>query len=239
MCNIPWFADEDIKYFPSPDNALKDPDGLLAIGGNLSISTLVLAYQQGIFPWFSEQQPIMWWSPSVRAKIETRAIHVSKNMKKLMRRDKYYLTVDHAFSQVVKTCASSLSTDDGRVDTWITDEMRDAYFDLFQANIAHSIEVYNQKEQLVGGLYGVFVRNCFCGESMFSHESNTSKLALIKLSEFLVTNDCLTIDCQLPTRHLISMGAASVSRNLFLLELNSMSSNKKLINQSWHELWQH
>lgn len=233
--NIAWFSEQDIIEFPNSNMALSEPDGLLAAGGNLSVATLTQAYCQGIFPWFEEGQPILWWSPSQRAIIDTSNIHIAKNLKKLINKQRYHIKVDTNFEQVIQHCCAI--TDERQV-TWITSEMQTAYLQLFKLGIAHSIEVYNSSNQLVGGLYGVFIRNCFCGESMFNRESNTSKLALVALATLLKDNGCQTIDCQLPTLHLSSMGAISVARASFLKKLQAMQDNTRLIQQSWKTLWQ-
>lgn len=231
MLNVPWLPDAEVSTFPDVTNALKEPDGLLAIGGDLSAKTLLKAYQQGIFPWFTEEQPIMWWAPSVRAIIRPDAVHVSKNMYKLWRRQAYRLSADTAFADVVKNCSA-------REQTWITDKMCVAYQALYQQGVAHSVEVYDKDNCLVGGLYGVFVKNCFCGESMFSHQTNASKLALIALAQFLQQHGCEMIDCQLPTEHLQSMGAKSISRADFVEKLIKMTDNEYLVNTRWTDLWQ-
>ncbi|PID66207.1 MAG: leucyl/phenylalanyl-tRNA--protein transferase [Gammaproteobacteria bacterium] len=237
MLDITWFGDTDIVTFPDAETALSEPDGLLAIGGNLSVSTLLNAYENGIFPWFSAGDPIMWWSPSERAVLEPKNIHLSKNMQKLLRQQRYGVTMDTAFDAVIANC----STDSAimpRSKTWITAEMQRAYRQLFAAGFAHSVEVWNDKKQLVGGLYGVFVKNCFCGESMFSQESNTSKLALINLARFLQHWQGALIDCQLPTPHLLTLGATSVTRKVFSCQLNKMQDNPILTKKSWSDLWQ-
>lgn len=233
--NIAWFSEQDIIEFPNPNTALSEPDGLLAAGGNLSVVTLTQAYCQGIFPWFEDGQPILWWSPSQRAVIDSNHIHIAKNLKKLINKQRYHIKVDTNFEEVIKCCCTIT---DERQATWITREMQTAYLQLFKLGIAHSIEVYNHDNQLVGGLYGVFIRNCFCGESMFSRESNTSKLALVALATLLKDNGCQTIDCQLPTQHLSSMGAISVARSNFLKQLQAMQDNTCLVQQSWTTLWQ-
>lgn len=239
MLNIPWFDNDDITSFPTVGSALVHPDGLLAAGGNLSVQTLKLAYENGVFPWFSEGQPIMWWSPSERAVIFTRDIHVAKNMKKLIRQHRYHLTADQRFSHVMQACAAPQPKSAQRESTWITEAMQRAYRHLFKAGIAHSVEVWNADEQLVGGLYGVFVKNCFCGESMFCREANTSKLALIALANFLHDYDCHWIDCQLPTAHLSSLGAVSMGRENFVQGLSEMDANCLLNQRNWRALWQH
>ncbi len=231
MTDITWFSDADVTVFPAVAHALREPDGLLAVGGNLSVNSLLAAYRQGIFPWFGEGEPIMWWSPSVRAVIPVDSIYVSKNMAKLMRKQRYQVCADSAFSEVVAACGA-------RQHTWITPEMRDAYCLLHEHGLAHSIEVFDDKNTLVGGLYGVFVKNVFCGESMFSCATDTSKLALICLARFLQKHHCLWIDCQMPTPHLTRMGAIAISRCKFVAELHKMKDNASLQAVSWKGLWQ-
>lgn len=231
VLNVPWFSDKDILAFPSVDAALREPDGLLVIGGNLSVQTLKKAYRSGVFPWFEDGQPIMWWSPSIRAVIPTRDIHVSKNMAKLMKQNRYQVKVDRDFSAIVRACSN-------RAETWITDDMQAAYQQLHQQGIAHSVGVYDEDDALVGGLYGVFTRNCFCGESMFSLAPNTSKLALITLAQCLTKYDCELIDCQLPTQHLHRMGAKNIPRAEFIKLLHGMADNTILMETTWERLWQ-
>lgn len=231
MLNVPWFNDGNIVQFPPTEQALSSPDGLLALGGNLSATTLVNAYRCGIFPWFEDEQPIMWWSPSVRAVIPTAHIHIGKNTRKLLKQKRYVITADTVFAEVIDACSD-------REATWITESMREAYLELHQQEIAHSIEVFDTKNELVGGLYGVFVRNCFCGESMFSRHSNTSKLALTVLAQFLLEKGCRFIDCQLPTAHLHRMGAMAMQRERFITTLMAMSDNIHLANQLWTKIWQ-
>lgn len=239
MLDIDWLPTIDITQFPSTEQALDNPDGLLLIGGNLSVTSLHNAYRNGIFPWYEEDQPIMWWSPSIRAVIETENIYISKSMGKLYRNinrssgrnEKFRIAADTCFQTVIEMCSL-------RRETWITEEMRQAYLNLHQENLAHSIEVFDMDNNLVGGLYGVFIGNCFCGESMFSLKPNTSKLALIALAKFLQAHNCPLIDCQMPTEHLMSMGAVEMSRSKFSTYLNTMSSNQVLANNNWRKLWQ-
>ncbi len=237
MLNIPWFDEtQDILQFPSPNQALDDPDGLLAAGGNLSTKTLSQAYSQGIFPWYTEDQPILWWSPSQRAIIKTHEIHVSKNMAKLCRQGRYQVSFDKDFEAVIEHCSDSSHRKDAQDGTWITEEMQFAYKNLFGHGIAHCVGVYDRAGELVGGLYGVFVKNCFCGESMFSLVPNASKLALIHLAKFLEKHGCHDIDCQLVTPHLLSMGAKEVSRGSFLHNLSKQIDNPQLTHKNWNNL---
>ncbi|WP_443937458.1 leucyl/phenylalanyl-tRNA--protein transferase [Pedobacter sp. MW01-1-1] len=197
---------EDDYNFPDP--ALAEEDGLLAIGGDLSLERLLTAYSSGIFPWFSENDPILWYSPHERCVIYPEKIKISKSMKKILAENTFHITLNQAFEQVIVNCANTPRKDqDG---TWITSEMQKAYIHLHQKGFAHSVEVW-QKEELVGGLYGLKINGVFCGESMFSHVSNASKAALIYLSQ---TNIQL-IDCQLPNNHLLSMGAEMIDRTAY------------------------
>lgn len=234
MAQVAWYPDVDIVEFPPIEQALAEPDGLLLMGGTLSPSSLINAYEHGIFPWFSADDPIMWWSPSARAVLATRTVHISKNMKKLQKQCRYHVVIDRDFDKVIACCAALRGAD----ATWITPQMQSAYIELSERGIAHCVSVYNQYNQLVGGLYGVFVKNLFCGESMFSIEPNTSKLALITLAGFLAAHGCDNIDCQLPTSHLQSMGATTISRQMFLQQLRKMNNNVQLSKQTWGHLWQ-
>lgn len=236
MVQIAWYPPAEITAFPSVETALDDPDGLLLMGGDLSVVSLSHAYASGVFPWFSEGDPILWWSPSQRAVIPTDAVHISKNMRKLIKQRRYHILIDNDFDVVITACSQE---SEGRESTWITPDMQLAYQQLHDVGMAHSVAVYNTEKQLVGGLYGVFVKNVFCGESMFSREPNTSKLALIALSQFLMTHGCRMIDCQLPTPHLSRMGAVTIERNEFVGKLQKMNDNEQLNKTHWRNLWQH
>lgn len=193
-----------------PDTALADPDGLLAIGGDLSVERLALAYQNGIFPWFSEGEPILWYAPHERCVIFPDQIKISKSMRKIVQSDTFKVTANKAFEKVIEHCAKIKRV--GQDGTWITNEMQKAYIKLYEKGLAHSIEVW-QNEVLVGGLYGVKINKVFCGESMFSLVSNASKTALIYLTQ---TMGFELIDCQLPNDHLMSLGAEMISREEYL-----------------------
>ena len=199
---------DDSLVFPHP--ALAEADGLLAIGGDLSPERLLLAYQNGIFPWFSEGDPILWYSPHERCVIFPHRMSVSKSMKSVMKKGAVSITENQAFSDVIYNCAQAPRT--GQEGTWITNEMQEAYIKLNEKGIAKSIEVW-QGGELVGGLYGVEVGSVFCGESMFSKVSNASKMALIYLAQ---KQNIKLIDCQLPNDHLISMGAEMISRDDYM-----------------------
>jgi leucyl/phenylalanyl-tRNA--protein transferase len=193
-----------------PDPALAEDDGLLAVGGDLSAERLVLAYQNGIFPWYSDDDPILWYSPHERFVLLPDELLISKSMKQVMRSGRLAVTFDKAFTDVIKACATAPRVDQG--GTWITDDMQQAYIKMHELGKAHSVEVW-LGEELVGGLYGVAVGWVFCGESMFSKVSNASKLALIALCQ---TAKYQLIDCQVHTDHLASMGAKMISRDEYL-----------------------
>ena len=199
-------------WFPKPE--LADDDGLLAVGGDLSPVRLMLAYHQGIFPWYSDESPILWYSPHERFILFPQKLKVSSSMVKVIKSGRFHITFDLAFKEVIEDCATvSRQGDKG---TWITQEMKNAYTDLHGLGYAHSVEVW-ENDVLVGGLYGVVVNNVFCGESMFSKVSNASKVALIWLCHNF---SFLMIDCQVYTKHLESLGAELISRSEYLLFLN-------------------
>lgn len=197
-----------------PDPALAEEDGLLAIGGDLSMERLLIAYSNGIFPWFSEGEPILWYSPHERCVIYPSKIKISKSMQKILKQEVFKITFNQAFAEVIRNCATTERK--GQDGTWITNEMQQAYINLHQQGYAHSVEVW-QEGKLVGGLYGIKFNRVFCGESMFSHVSNSSKAALIFLSKMNID----LIDCQLPNDHLMSLGAEMISRELYMEMLQS------------------
>ena len=192
-----------------PDPALAEPDGLLAIGGDLSVERLLLAYRHGIFPWYSDETPILWYSPHERFVLFPAELKVAKSLKQVLKSDKFTVTVNRAFAEVIDAC--SLAPRAGQDGTWITDEMKAAYLELHQKGNAHSIEVW-QNGELAGGLYGVQVGAVFCGESMFSKVSNASKVALVHLCGMGFS----LIDCQVYTGHLAAMGARMISREEYM-----------------------
>jgi leucyl/phenylalanyl-tRNA--protein transferase len=210
--------------FPNPE--LADEDGILAIGGDLSPERLLLAYSNGIFPWFSENEPIIWWSPDPRFILFPEEIKVSKSMSKLLKRGVYSITFDNCFRDVISHCAN-LRTE----GTWITPDMIEAYCKLNELGFAHSVETWFEGK-LVGGLYGISLGVCFFGESMFSTMSNASKAALIVLTEQLKKKKFLFIDCQVHTNHLESLGAKHISRKDFL-ELLYKGLEAKTLRGSW------
>ncbi|CAG9001039.1 MAG: Leucyl/phenylalanyl-tRNA--protein transferase [Candidatus Celerinatantimonas neptuna] len=197
------------NIFPDIEQAIDDPDGLLAMGGDLSPSRLINAYRHGIFPWFSDDQPILWWSPQTRAILKPEAIHISHSMKKWLKKTTYQTTVNHDFSSVIHYCAHRPNE-----GTWITAGMQQAYINLHRLGVAHSIEIWDENA-LIGGLYGVCIGQIFCGESMFHCATNASKLAFIRLAEHFGKNGGQWIDAQMPTAHLTSMGVTPCSRQHF------------------------
>src|SRR5690606_17093617 len=193
-----------------PDPALAEPDGLLAVGGDLRTERLLAAYRQGIFPWFSDDTPILWYAPHERFVLFPEELKISKSMRKVCRSGMFEVTHNQAFGSVIAHCANH--TRPGQDGTWITREMQEAYITLHQLGRAHSVEVW-YADQLAGGLYGVAVGQVFCGESMFSLRANASKTALIALCE---TARYRLIDCQVYTDHLASLGARMIARETYL-----------------------
>ncbi len=206
--------DNDI-WFPKPE--LANEDGLLAVGGDLSFTRLLLAYENGIFPWFNDDSPILWFSPHERFVLFPDKVKISKSMKQIIKKERFTLTFDTAFERIIKLCADTKRAD--QAGTWITDDMQKAYLNLHIKGLAHSVEVWEQNE-LVGGLYGVLINDVFCGESMFSKTANASKIALIWLCKNL---NLQLIDCQIYSQHLQSLGAETISRQYFMEILNQDS----------------
>jgi len=193
-----------------PDPSLAEDDGLLAVGGDLSTSRLLLAYHNGIFPWYNDDTPILWYSPHERFVLFPEELKISKSMRQILRSGRFKVTYDQNFTEVINACSSVGRK--GQDGTWIIDDMKNAYIRLCKEGHAHSVEVW-ENEELVGGLYGVRVGEVFCGESMFSKVSNASKMALISLCN---SGKYKLIDCQVHTEHLESMGARMVSRDEYL-----------------------
>ncbi len=215
--------------FPNPD--LAEPDGLLAIGGDLSSHRLIEAYRVGIFPWYSEGDPILWWSPNPRMVLFPDKFIRHKNLAKTVNNSKFKISFDAMFEQVIELC-SSVPRKGQYGDTWITDEMKDAYVKLHNMGVAHSVEV-SYKNKLVGGLYGLSIGSCFFGESMFHTVTDASKVALWHLVDRMLMWNFDMIDVQQETDHLKSMGAISLDRKEFLHLLND-SVNKKSKLGSWN-----
>lgn len=198
--------------FPSPELALKDPNGLLAIGGDLHPQRLLNAYYEGIFPWFNQHDPILWWSPDPRAIFVPGSVNIARSLRKYLRKKAWRITINHAFADVVAGCAMPRPGQDG---TWITSEIRLAYQELHRLGRAHSFEVW-QGERLIGGLYGLDVGQVFCGESMFHRETNASKAAFIALHQHALVKGYKLIDAQVMNPYLLSLGAKAIERKQFL-----------------------
>ncbi len=214
MDTLFWLDDDKSNSdFPPVSHALKDPEGLLAAGGNLTPEQLMSAYSKGIFPWFEEGQPILWWSPDPRCVIYPTQIRISRSLKKTLRNKPYKVTFDTVFADVIEACSEPRR---GSVGTWITDEMKAAYLRLFEQKKAHSVEIWNDDGELVGGLYGILLDKVFSGESMFSRERDMSKVALVYLAEWLKARQVNLIDCQLPNPHLETLGAVLIPRQKFV-----------------------
>ena len=229
----PYFLDNVHKaIFPDVELALTEPDGLLAVGGDLSIERLIAAYQQGIFPWYSEGQPILWWSPDPRMVLEPHNIKISRSLAKTIRKKEFRITFDQHFREVITAC-SEARLEKGKIqdETWILDEMIEAYVELHDAGYAHSVECWKD-EQLVGGLYGIAIGNVFFGESMFSRISNASKIAFVALAQQLEQWGFKLIDCQVYTSHLESLGAGMISRQQFI-RLLQQYTNQPFEKHNW------
>jgi leucyl/phenylalanyl-tRNA--protein transferase len=207
---MPVFQLARKKVFPPPE--LAERDGLLAVGGDLSRDRLLLAYSMGIFPWYSEDSPILWWSTDPRLVLFPGEVKVSRSLRQTIRKRTYEVTFDTAFSEVIRNCAAVRRREKG---TWITDEMREAYCGLHDAGFAHSVESWS-KGELAGGLYGVALGRVFFGESMFTLKKDASKVAFERLVRRLIDKDFLLIDCQMTTQHLLSLGAREIPRSLFM-----------------------
>lgn len=209
---IHWLRPTDPPdAFPDINDALSEPNGLLAAGGDLSPERLLTAYPRGIFPWYDEGQPILWWSPAPRCVLRPEALRLSRRMRQYCRRSPAQLMFNQAFGDVVDACADERPSQAG---TWITPEMQAAYTQLHELGWAHSVEVW-QHDALVGGMYGLAIGRVFFGESMFSRIDNASKFAMAGLCQTLINAGFTLIDCQVPSQHLISLGAEHISREAF------------------------
>ena len=211
---MPVFRLSSNLSFPPPHLAIAE--GLLAVGGDLSVERLVLAYSQGIFPWYAEDDPILWWAPDPRLVLYPAELHVSRSLHRVLRQQSFVVTLDQAFGKVIRACAGNRGPD--HPGTWIVPEMIAAYEALHATGLAHSVEVW-QGDTLAGGLYGVSLGGVFFGESMFTRVSNASKVALVRLVEGLRHADFRLIDCQVTTAHLMRLGAREISRTRFMKEL--------------------
>lgn len=206
-----WLDQTKTAEFPHTSQALTNPNGLLAAGGDLSVTRLEAAYRRGIFPWYSEGEPILWWCPNPRTIFRPAQIHVSRSLARELRKDYWAVTFDQAFTQVLDGCSEPRKHESG---TWLTDEMKAAYAALYLAGHAHSIELWHQ-QTLIGGLYGVSLGRVFFGESMFSRRSNASKIVLAQLGKQLARWNFKLLDCQVDSDHLFRMGAMHLEREEF------------------------
>ena len=212
-----WLDPDDAEApFPDVECALKEPDGLLAIGGDLSPLRLLRAYRQGIFPWYSNDQPILWWSPDPRSVLRPERLKVSRSLRRTLKRNIFTVTADSAFRRVIENCAEPRGVG---VGTWLTRDMIEAYCLLHTMGYAHSVEAWHRGE-LAGGLYGLALGKVFFGESMFTRRSDASKVAFVRLVEHLRKWGYILIDCQVASAHLNSLGAEAVPRREFIAQLN-------------------
>ncbi|WP_028693689.1 leucyl/phenylalanyl-tRNA--protein transferase [Pseudomonas cremoricolorata] len=224
---LTWL-NRDSLTFPPLEKALREPNGLLAAGGDLSAERLVQAYRHGCFPWYQDGQPILWWAPDPRTVLFTDELRVSRSLAKLMRQGRYQVTFDNDFAAVIAACAAPRSYADG---TWITAGMQAAYCQLHAQGVAHSVEVWADGE-LVGGLYGLAMGRLFFGESMFSRADNASKVGFATLVEHLRAAGFIFIDCQMPSQHLHSFGARAISRSQFAQSLREYCDQPN--GMRWH-----
>ena len=213
MRTIPWL--DDWVDFPDAASALDEPNGLVAAGGALSPEWLLAAYRRGLFPWFNEDEPILWWSPDPRLVLFPTEIRIRRSLHRVLRQHRFEVRIDTDFPAVIDACAKPREPDSG---TWILPAMQVAYCRMFELGYAHSVECWREG-RLVGGLYGIALGRVFFGESMFSLETDASKVALVHLARLLAAKDFAVIDCQMSTAHLRSMGAREIPRNEFCSEL--------------------
>ncbi len=211
-----WFVPGSAPAFPAVESALDEPNGLLAVGGELAPEWLINAYREGIFPWYCDDQPLLWWSPCPRMVLFPSRIKISRSLRRRLKRRDYQVTMDHAFAEVITACAAPRNDQAG---TWIDSDISTAYQQLNQHGYAHSVEVW-QEEQLIGGLYGVAMGKLFFGESMFSRATDASKIALVYLACQLQKWQFKLIDCQVSSPHLQSLGAEEISRPQFIATLH-------------------
>ena len=232
MTQIPWLNPSNTT-FPAPSLALREPNGLLAVGGDLSPDRILAAYQRGIFPWFNPGDPILWWSPSPRTVIYPSQLHVSKSLRKFLRAGTYRVTFDHCFSEIMYACAGPRRDSDG---TWISEEIIAGYTALHHRGFAHSVEVWRDQE-LVGGLYGMVLGRIFFGESMFSRADNASKVGFAHLVQQLLAWNFQLIDCQVANDHLFSLGAVEIPREDFQQLLLNFVSETPNYPANWSTLF--
>ena len=230
--NLTWLDPSDANSpFPSPEDALDYPEGLVAAGGDLSHVRLLRAYRQGIFPWYEHQQPILWWSPDPRGLLYPRDFKIHRRLKGELNNLSWRISYNEAFQNVITACAEPRSYTHS---TWITKDMQHAYCDLHELQHAHSVEVWDKSNTLIGGVYGIAIGTIFFGESMFSRVANASKIALLYLSAFLDTWNYRVIDTQLPSAHLSSLGGIEMPRSEYL-SLLQRHQDEKPDSQAWQK----
>lgn len=225
MIRLAQLDDEHPERFPNPRHALDDPNGLLAFGGDLSPRRLLAAYSLGIFPWYSQGDPLLWWSPDPRCVFITDRVHVSRSLRRALRKSPWTLSMDRAFARVMRECAAPRAGESG---TWITSDMLIAYTRLHELGHAHSLEVWDG-DALVGGIYGVAIGRAFSAESMFARADDASKTALLALCRTLHAWDFPLLDAQVPNPHLLSMGAVTMPRADYLRELRALTARRPAI----------
>ncbi len=232
MTQLTWL-DDDRLDFPDVRSALTEPNGLLAVGGDLSPPRLIEAYRHGIFPWFDDEQPILWWSPDPRCVVIPADFEPSRSLTRTLRRQPYQVTADTSFVAVIEACRDRGKVQTGddvnitSAETWITDEMVDAYCALHDLGVAHSVECWIDGE-LAGGLYGISLGRLFFGESMFHRQTDASKVAFAHTMNFLARENCPLVDCQVPNPHLESLGAKSMPRAAFQAMLDRYIDDKAI-----------
>ena len=217
---IPWLGSSD--DFPPLSLARSDPNGLLCAGGDLSPQRIVAAYRRGIFPWYSPGEPILWWSPDPRMVLVPSEFRISRSLRRTLRAGTHRITLDRCFAEVIRACATTRRN--GQTGTWISAEMQAAYCTLHELGFAHSVETW-LGDKLVGGLYGLAIGKMFYGESMFSHATDASKIALAHLCRHLAAQHFGLIDCQMNTPHLASLGAREIARSAFIARLRELTEN--------------
>ncbi len=228
---MPILLDEREIFFPASELAAEN--GILAVGGDLSVERFLTAYRMGIFPWFNPREPVIWWTPDPRFILFPEKVKISKSIRQIIRKNIFTLTFDQCFEQVIRACQQvRRNTKEG---TWISEEIIESYFELYRIGFMHSVEVW-QQSQLVGGLYGGSFGKCFFGESMFAYKSNASKYALIMLAKNLAAHSFEFIDCQVYSTHLERMGAEMVSSTYFLDRVTA-NARYPLLKQDWNKLF--
>jgi len=234
LIRIPILRAGNPEPFPPAESALREPDGLLAAGGDLSPQRLLDAYRHGIFPWFSEGEPILWWSPDPRMVLATDKVHISTKLKRWLRQCDWTIRADRSFATVMRACAAPRPT---QPTTWITEAMLSAYQQLHELGHAHSVEVHDADDRLVGGIYGIAIGRMFFGESMFSAASNGSKVALIGLCSVLNDWNFPLLDAQVTSAHLQRMGAFEMPRKAFVSRVHACCAQPGPPLACWREDW--